>query len=630
VSAEILERLAVEGRRRLYPFRPRVTVGLATCGRAAGAEEVYRRAESEIAVRGLDVSLVPVGCLGWCAREPLVEVWRPGGPRVTFGRVRPEQVAEILHYTATGELGELRPLGHTRADRDLAGAELWGCGELPGPPAGVAPLDELPFFRSQVRLVMRHCGLIDPEDLAEYVACGGYRALERALREGRPENVIGEVERAGLRGRGGAGFPTGRKWRLVRAAAGEEKYLIVNGDEGDPGAYMDRGLLESNPHLVLEGAILAAFAVGARQGLAYIRAEYPLAVERLGRAVEQAREFGLLGERILGSNFSFDLEVVRGAGAFVCGEETALMAAVEGGPGEPRFRPPYPAERGLWGRPTCINNVETLANVPVILNIGAEAYARLGTPGSRGTKIFSLVGDVVNGGLVEVPMGTTLQEILCGIGGGPSRGTRFKAVQTGGPSGGCLPAELFDLPVDYEGLAEVGTIMGSGGLVALSDRTCMVDLARYFLYFTTAESCGKCTPCREGLHQMLAVLERLREGRAAADELEWLAGAAEMVAAVSLCGLGQTAPNPVLTALRYFGEEVRAHLEGRCPAGVCPALTRFVIDAGSCDGCGRCRVECPVEAIEGAAKEAHAIVQERCLRCGLCREVCPTGAVVVA
>ena len=625
-----LEQLAAEGRRRLYPSRPRVTVGLATCGRAAGAEEIYRRAESETAAQGLDVFLVPVGCQGWCAREPLVEVWRPGGPRVTFGRVRPEQVPEILRYAATGQLGELRPLGHTRSDRDLTGTELWESGEVPDLPAGVPPLEELPFFRFQVRLVLRHCGLIDPEDIAEYVACGGYRALERVLREGRPENVIDEVERAGLRGRGGAGFPTGRKWRLVRAAAGEEKYLIVNGDEGDPGAYMDRGLLESNPHLVLEGAILAAFAVGARRGLAYIRAEYPLALERLGRAVEQARRYGLLGERILGSDFNFDLEIVRGAGAFVCGEETALMAAVEGGPGEPRFRPPYPAERGLWGRPTCINNVETLASVPVILNVGAEAYAGLGTPGSRGTKVFSLVGDVVDGGLVEVPMGTTLREILYGIGGGPARGSRFKAVQTGGPSGGCLPAELFALPVDYESLVEAGAIMGSGGLVALSDRTCMVDLARYFLRFTSIESCGKCTPCREGLHHLLAVLERLREGRAAAEELYGLVEGAEMVAATSLCGLGQTAPNPVRTALRYFGEELRAHVEGRCPAGVCPALTRFVIDAASCDGCGRCRVECPAEAIEGAAKQVHAILQERCLRCGLCREVCPAGAVTVA
>ncbi len=487
-------------------------------------------------------------------------------------------------------------------------------------------MSELGFFKDQRLIVLRNRGRIDPEKIEEYIALDGYEALARAVKMS-PQEIIGEIEKSGLRGRGGAGFPTGTKWRLCKEQGGSIRYLICNGDEGDPGAYMDRSILESDPHAVLEGMCIGARAIGAQQGYVYVRDEYPLAVQCMRRAIAQAREYGLLGKDILGTGMDFDVEVVRGGGAFVCGEETALMASIEGRVGRPRPRPPYPAEKGLWGRPTNINNVETWATVPAILLRGAEWYASMGTEKSKGTKVFSLVGKIVHSGLVEVPMGITLREIIFTIGGGIPGGRRFKAVQTGGPSGGCIPESHLDLPVDYEALTEAGTIMGSGGLIVMDEETCMVDVALYFVSFLAEESCGQCTPCRVGLKRMKEILTAITSGEGSAKDLEDLEALAHTVSSMSLCGLGQTAPNPVLSTLRYFREEYEEHLKGRCPAGVCKALITYSIDEAECTGCGVCLKACPVHAISGEPKKAHRIDQATCNKCGTCHEVCRYNAV---
>ena len=487
----------------------------------------------------------------------------------------------------------------------------------------------LEFYKKQFRIVLRNCGWIDPENILEYIARGGYCAFSSIIEKVSPQQVITEIENSGLRGRGGAGFTTGLKWKICRETCASEKYIICNADEGDPGAYMDRSVLEGDPHAVIEGMLIAAYAAGATRGFIYVRDEYPLAVERINIALKQAYEYGLLGNAILNSDFSFTITVSRGAGAFVCGEETALIKSIEGDCGEPNQRPPYPAVSGLWGNPTVINNVETLATVPAIMEKGAKWFSSIGTEKSKGTKVFSLVGNIKRAGLVEVPMGTTLREIIYDIGGGVPQGRTCKAVQTGGPSGGCIPARLFDLPVDYEALNQAGSIMGSGGLIVMDDKTCMVDIAKYFLDFLEGESCGKCTPCRIGVHRMKEILEKICSGNAVIDDMSLLESMALRIKESALCGLGRTAPNPVLSALQYFREEFLSHiLIKKCPAGTCKALITYAIAPEACTGCGICLKACPAGAISGEKGGTHTIDIAQCIKCNACMESCPSGAIL--
>jgi NADH-quinone oxidoreductase subunit F len=567
-----------------------IRIGLGSCGVASGGEGVRAALEQAAGARA---TVKTVGCNGMCYCEPMVEVVEPGGRSTRYGNVTPESARRIVRR-------HLRP--------------KWLPAWWDGAPQGAS---ERQF--GGARIVLEHCGEIDPLNIDEYLARAGYQALAKC-RELSPETVIEAIAKSGLRGRGGAGFPTGAKWKLARANADPVKYVICNGDEGDPGAFMDRLVLEGDPHRVLEGLAIAAHAVGATQGYLYIRAEYPLAVRHTRAAIVQATERGLLG--------GLRLDVREGAGAFVCGEETALIQSLEGKRGMPKLRPPYPVDRGFRGKPTIINNVETLACVPWILRHGAEAFAAFGTGTSRGTKVFALAGKINRGGLIEVPMGITIREVVEEIGGGIKHGRRFKAVQLGGPSGGCIPARLADTPIDYDALAQTGAIMGSGGLVVLDERDCMVDMARFFLKFTQAESCGKCTFCRIGTKRMLEILERLCAGEGRRDDLEKLATLADYVSRGSLCGLGQTAPNPVLTTLRYFREEYQAHLEGRCPAGRCPALIRYRVN-DNCIGCTLCAQVCPVGAIAYRPYERHVVDERLCTRCDMCRQACQDDAVEV-
>jgi NADH-quinone oxidoreductase subunit F len=591
-----------------------VLVGDVTCGRAAGSTDVIEAIRSELRQAGKRARVASVGCLGMCYAEPMIEIALPGGPSVLYGDVTPDIARELVRSHIVGRT--------PRAD--LALATMSG-GHLDGVPR----FEDLPMMQGQVRVVARNCGHIAPDTIEHHIANGGYAGLAKALAMS-PEDAIAEVERSGLRGRGGAGFPTGVKWSFCRKAPGDEKYLVCNADEGDPGAFMDRALLESDPHAVLEGMVIAAYAVGAHEAYIYCRAEYPLAVARLERALGQMRANGLMGDDILGSGFALEVQIREGAGAFVCGEETALMASIEGRRGMPRPRPPFPAEAGLFGRPTNINNVETFANVPAILAHGAEAYATLGTEKSRGTKTFALAGTIVRTGLVEVPMGTSLRDIIFGIGGGIPSGKEFKAVQTGGPSGGCLPAQLLDLPVEYDELAKAGSIMGSGGMIVMDEDTCVPDVARYFVRFTRSESCGKCAPCRLGTTQFCRIFDDICSGRSTMDDLDLLAELAASVSQSALCGLGQTAPNPVLSTLRYFRDEYVAHIrDKRCPAGVCRELVRYTILADKCTGCGACLRRCPGGAISGEKKQPHIIDDLKCVRCGACADACKFGAVEV-
>jgi len=646
-----LETLWAEGLASLYPSKLRISVGMATCGLATGAADVYDALQAEAAARGLEIMLVATGCLGYCQQEPLVDVRVPGRGRVLYARVTPDHARDLIsRIKAPSEWrhqnGDIRALaaGELPADGALAVIqenETYEISEASKVLPGVPFLNELPFYARQQKIILRNSGLLDPTSVEEYVARGGYQALARTLTDLTAQAVVDEVVRSGLRGRGGGGFPTGRKWQVCRDAPGEPKTIICNGDDGDPGAYMDRTVLESDPYSIVEGMTIGGYAIGAHEGYIYVRDEYPLAVERVTHAVARAGELGLLGKDILGSGFDFTIKVVRGAGAFVCGEETSLIASIEGGLGEPRPKPPYPAERGLWGQPTVINNVKTWASVSAILARGADWYANIGVENAdaapsewrhpnAGTVVFSLVGKVANTGLVEVPLGLTLHDMIEGIGGGGLDGRAVKAVQTGGPSGGCLPARLFHLPIDYETLTQAGSIMGSGGMVVMDEDTCMVDVARYFLNFTMAESCGKCTPCREGTRYMVQILTRIVEGEGTLEDLALLEEVATWVKAASLCGLGQTAPNPVLSTLRYFRDEYEAHVvDKRCPAGVCRALIRLAIQPDLCNGCGLCLRECPVGAISGEKKSPHVIDQELCTRCRLCYDVCPVGAVEI-
>ena len=576
-----------------------VVVGLGSCGIAAGGQRVHQRFAELLQPDRNDSILKQTGCIGLCYREVLVEVRDQQGRRSLYGEVSPERVDRIVAE-------------HLRQGKII---DEW-------------IVDTGEVFARQQRIVLRNCGVIDPASLDEYRARDGYRALEKVLTQMTPAQVIDLISESGLRGRGGAGFPTGTKWRLAQATKDPHRYVICNGDEGDPGAFMDRSVLEGDPHSVLEGMTIAAYAIGASAGYVYVRAEYPEAVRRLRHAIAQASEHGCLGTNILGKGFHFEVALKEGAGAFVCGEETALIASVEGKRGMPRVRPPFPVESGLWGHPTCINNVETLANVPWIILNGAGAFNACGTAGSKGTKVFALAGKVKRGGLVEVPMGTSINEVINEIGGGTISGRTFKAVQMGGPSGGCIPASLGETPVDYEQLTATGAIMGSGGMVVMDESTCMVDVARFFLSFTQNESCGKCTFCRIGTKRMLEILERISEGKGKEEDLKLLAELGEQIKASSLCGLGQTAPNPVLTTLRYFLPEYQAHIiEKKCPAKVCLPLVEFWIDPEKCNGCGLCIQACEVGAVSGEKKLPHRVDVAVCVKCARCMTVCRQDAI---
>lgn len=583
-----------------------VNVGLASCGIAAGAQKVFDAFTS--ALGGLPVALTFSGCMGMCYNEPLVEVRDHDGKRFIYGKVQPEQVARIVQE----HLLEGNPVSEWIVYGD-----------------GIKTPDS-DFIDKQQRILLKDCGIINPENIDAYLAVEGYKAIEKALNIMTPEQVIEEITRSGLRGRGGAGFPTGTKWQFAWKSPGNEKYVVCNADEGDPGAFMDRSVLESNPHSVLEGMLIAGYAMGAKNGYIYIRAEYPLAIKRLKMALVQAEERGLLGSNILGSGFDFNIMIREGAGAFVCGEETALIMSVEGKRGMPRIRPPFPAQSGIWGKPTSINNVETFANVPWIILHGAGSFNRYGNESSKGTKVFALAGSIARGGLIEVPMGITINEIVYGIGGGLAAGRKLKAVQTGGPSGGCIPASLADTPVDYESLKKIGAIMGSGGMLIMDESVCMVDVAKFFLNFTKSESCGKCTFCRVGTRQMLKILERITSGEGQDGDIELLEELARKVGAGALCGLGQTAPNPVLTTIKYFRHEYEAHIyEKSCPAKKCKALINYEVIPELCQGCGRCSKECPSGAISGEKKQAFHINQQACARCGMCMKVCKFKAITV-
>ncbi|MGQ9557553.1 MAG: NADH-quinone oxidoreductase subunit NuoF [Desulfurispora sp.] len=593
---------------RLYRAHVLVCAGAGCI--SSGCQAVKNALLENIERLGLqqEVKVVETGCMGPCDLGPVIVVYPEG---VFYRQLKPSDAVEIAE----------EHLLKGRVVRRL----LYQPAESAAPATSFEQID---FFQKQTRIALRNTGIINPESVEEYIARDGYRALGRALVEMTPDQVLDCIKRSGLRGRGGAGFPTGLKWEFTARAPGEIKYVVCNADEGDPGAFMDRSIIEGDPHSVLEGMAICGYAIGARQGYVYVRAEYPLAVERLELAITRARRYGLLGDNIFGTDFSFDVEIRVGAGAFVCGEETALLASIEGRRGEPRPRPPFPAVQGLWGKPTVINNVETWANVPPIILNGADWFAAIGTEKSKGTKVFALAGKVNNTGLVEVPMGTTLREIIFDIGGGIPGGKQFKAVQTGGPSGGCIPASHLDVPVDYESLTGLGAIMGSGGMIVLDESTCMVDLARFFLEFVQDESCGKCSPCRIGTRRMLEILERIIKGQGRDGDIELLEELGRNIKSSALCGLGQTAPNPVLSTIRHFRDEYAAHIYDRkCPAGVCRDLIVYTISEEKCNGCGRCALVCPARAIVGEKKKAHRIEVEKCIRCGTCMEKCKFMAI---
>lgn len=607
--------------------RTEIRIGIGSCCIAGGSLKVRHALEHTLHRIGASAVVKPVGCVGMCHQTPLVEVVHPSRPAVLYTQVTVADVPGILHrhFRPRGAFRRMQAAITGALDRLLVGpteesAARYAADVRDGPICS--------FLDRQQRLATEHSGHLEPLDLAEYRANNGFGALQKVLAESSPAQVIDAITRSGLRGRGGAGYPTGKKWAAVRAAPGALKYVLCNGDEGDPGAFMDRMILESYPFRVLEGMTIAALAVGAKEGYLYIRHEYPLAVERIRQAILLCEKHNLLGDNILGSKHSLHLRVMEGAGAFVCGEETALIASLEGRRGMPRLRPPFPAQEGLWGRPTCINNVETYALVPWIMRHGAEAFADIGTATSKGTKVFALTGKVARGGLIEVPLGITIRQIVEEIGGGVAPGRTFKAVQIGGPSGGCIPAALANTPVDYESLTAAGAIMGSGGLVVLDDRDCLVDMARYFLQFAQAESCGKCSFCRIGTRKMLDILDRLCTGQGRRDDLATLQELSEQVKKASLCGLGQTAPNPVLTTLRYFREEYEAHLQGRCPAGRCKTLIKYEITE-RCIGCTKCAQICPTEAIAVTPYQQHVIDPAKCTRCDMCRGICPEECIVV-
>jgi len=609
-SLSDLEKWRKDILRKQDEFETIISVCGGTGCHAYGCKNIKDRFIKTIKENGYQkIKLRFTGCRGFCERGPIVTI-QP--QEIFYQRVKEKDVPLILSETI--KKGKI--LEHLLYEDSMTKSRF------------ISEKD-IPFYKAQKRLILANNGLIEPTKIEDYIMLGGYQSFSKALFEMEPQQIIDEVKASGLRGRGGAGFPTGKKWEECRNATGKLKYIICNCDEGDPGAYMDRSLLEGNPHSILEGMLIGAYAIGGRYGYIYVRHEYPLACKNAEIAIKQARKAGLLGDNILGTDFSFDVEIAKGGGAFVCGESTALIASIEGRAGEPRSKQIHAVEEGLWGKPTNINNVETWANIPLIIKNGSKWFSSIGTEKSKGTKIFSLVGKVKNTGLVEVPMGITLKEIVFDIGGGPKDGKPIKAVQTGGPSGGCIPVSLFNLPVDFDSLKEVGSMMGSGGMIVMDEGTCMVDVAKYFIHFLEEESCGKCLPCREGLKRMSQILENLTEGKGDEESLYLLEELGQVVADTSLCGLGKTAPNPVLSALKYFRPEFEAHLDKRCPAGVCIPLIHYSISETNCIGCGACAKICPTKAIEGEKKEVYHIISELCIKCGSCREVCKNNAIIV-
>lgn len=611
--------------RREDTCKPRIYVGAGTCGLGAGAGKTIAAIEGWISKNNVDAEVIRVGCIGLCSAEPIVDIQLPGKNRISYKNVTSGQAETLLEHTFSGETDKEAAIGQFRS------TELTAYDHVPY-------IDEHPFFAPQSRLVLKNCGLINPASIEEYIAHGGYRNFLRTIAEKQPPEVCEMVEKSGLRGRGGGGFPTGKKWGFAYREKADQKYLICNADEGDPGAFMDRAVIEGDPHRLIEGMAIAAYAIGASKAYVYIRAEYPLAIARLKKAIEQARDFGLLGTNIYKSGFSLELIIKMGAGAFVCGEETALIHSIEGKRGMPRPRPPFPAVKGLFGKPTIINNVETLSNIPAIAEMGEEQFASIGTENSKGTKVFALSGKVALTGLVEIPMGTTVREIIFTIAGGIPNGKKFKSVQIGGPSGGCITEENLDIQIDYESLISAGAMMGSGGLVVMDEDTCMVDVAKFFMDFIQRESCGKCIPCREGTKRMLEILESIthKPNGNNADALERFKGVMQLeklgqvIKDTSLCGLGQTAPNPVLSTLRWFRNEYEEHIfERKCPPGVCTELRTFSIDVDKCTGCTLCAKKCPTAAIIGTRKSPHFIVDSKCIGCGTCEEVCKFDAVMI-
>ena len=592
-------------------YRSHVMVCGGTGCTSSNSDKIAQAFEDEILATGLqdEVKVIRTGCFGLCALGPIVVIYPEGS---FYSMVKEENVKEIVDE----HLLKGRPVTRLLYDETVAEDNT------------IKSLDDTAFYKKQLRIALRNCGVINPENIDEYIAFDGYAALGKVLTEMTPEQVIQTILDSGLRGRGGAGFPTGLKWKFAAGNKADQKYVCCNADEGDPGAFMDRSILEGDPHVVIEAMAIAAYAIGASQGYVYIRAEYPIAVQRLTIAINQAREYGLLGKNIFGTDFSFDLDIKLGAGAFVCGEETALMTSIEGKRGEPRPRPPFPAVKGLFAKPTILNNVETYANVPQIILKGTDWFASMGTEKSKGTKVFALGGKIKNTGLVEIPMGTTLRTIVEEIGGGIPNGKKFKAAQTGGPSGGCIPASLIDTPIDYDNLIAIGSMMGSGGLIVMDEDTCMVDIAKFFLEFTVDESCGKCTPCRVGTKRLLELLNKITDGKGTMEDLDKIEELAEFIKANSLCGLGQTAPNPVLSTMRYFRDEYVEHIVNkRCPAGVCKALLNYKIDPVKCKGCTLCARTCPAGAISGTVRQPHSIDTTKCVKCGACVEKCKFGAI---
>jgi NADP-reducing hydrogenase subunit HndC len=593
-------------------YRSHVLVCGGTGCHSSGTQKILDCLNEEVKKAGLDkeVAIVQTGCHGLCALGPIVVVY----PEATFySMVKAEDVEEIVNeHLLKGRIVTRLVYNETKTEE------------------GITSINETDFYKKQHRIALRNCGIINPECIDEYIATNGYEALGKALTQYTPDEVIQTILDSGLRGRGGGGFPTGLKWKLARANDSDQKYVCCNADEGDPGAFMDRSVLEGDPHVVLEAMAIAGYAIGATMGYIYIRAEYPIAVDRLNIAIAQAREYGLLGNNIFGTDFCFDIELRLGAGAFVCGEETALITSIEGNRGEPRPRPPFPAQKGLFQQPTILNNVETYANIPQILLNGPEWFSSMGTEKSKGTKVFALGGKINNTGLVEIPMGTTLREVVEDIGGGIPGGKKFKAAQTGGPSGGCIPTSHYDIPIDYDNLLSIGSMMGSGGLIVMDEDNCMVDIAKFFLEFTVDESCGKCTPCRIGTKRLFEMLEKITEGKGTLEDLDKLEDLCHYIKENSLCGLGQSAPNPVLSTLQYFKDEYIAHVvDKKCPSGVCKALLSYVIEPDLCKGCTLCLRSCPNDAITGKVKEVHIIDQDKCIKCGVCKEKCRFGAISI-